>query len=731
MGFAPAGGLPDMLNQIRDILGPNGAVAKQLIDYEHRPGQLEMAEIVAKALWEGKVGLVEAGTGTGKSLAYLIPAIFWSVQHKEKVVVSTNTITLQEQLIKKDIPFLNKVLDFPFQAALLKGWANYVCLNRLYNLNHYQQSLWDGNLDELGLVLEWVKRNQGGSRGELGFSVSDEFWQEICSESDACLRGNCSYFDRCFYFRDRRQAVEADIIITNHHLLFADLSLRRILGFDTNWSVLPPYRYVIWDEAHHVEATATNYFGRRLSRRGVARLLRRLYHRRGDKETGLLAHIYFLLAEPASSGSAGKYKDPAYLKKELDENVIPRLLEAEAVCRKFFGKLTELIEANPQGNRLLVLSPAPKAPMLRELMGQEVDLMSKVWRDFTSTVLDFKERFDDGHDQNRETAGAELAAVCGRLKEIGTNLAYFTSRPESNFVSWAELSPRQKEPSLIAAPIEVAEHLRNDVYQHLKGAVFTSATLAVDQGFDHIIKRLGLNLEGDMNQEHCLIEPPICAVVSSPFYYQEQVLLCVPQDLTAPQKGRHGRELAQYVLDVLLMSKGRAFVLFTSYSQLNAVYRYCRVPLAQANIEALCQGTAPRGRLLNSFRSDTHSVLFGTSSFWEGVDVPGEPLSCVILTKLPFPVPTEPVTAARASGLEQQGENGFVNYMLPQAVIRFKQGFGRLIRRSTDQGVVVVCDNRILTKSYGKTFLKSIPSCKVIASSAENTLQAISQWLCP
>ncbi|NMB25243.1 MAG: DEAD/DEAH box helicase, partial [Firmicutes bacterium] len=723
--------IQEVYNRIDHALGPHGVIAGHLDEYEYRPGQIEMARVVAKSFWEGRVGIIEAGTGTGKSLAYLIPAIFWAVSRGEKVVISTNTITLQEQLINKDIPFLHGVLDVAFRAALIKGWSNYLCLNRLYTVNNrHQATLWETGIHELGFLLDWVARSSGGSRSELDFAVSDELWQEVCAESDACLRSDCSYFERCFYFRERRQASAADIIVVNHHLLFADLSLRQVLGFDSKWSVLPPYRHVIWDEAHHVEMVATDYFGCSISRLGVNRLLGRLFRTKQGGERGLLPHVRFLLESEDASARKSDRVSPETLCRRLDEDIIPTLHRAEAAGQRFFGRLATIVQGKAtSGERVLALAPAPDGPMLSHVMAEELKMFLDTWRELVDAAAIFKEDLEYLKGEIWDTTRAELGAVNNRLNEIQANTIFLTSQADVDHVYWAELSHRQGEPSLAAAPIEVAEHLRHGVYQHLHGAVFTSATLAIDSRFDHLCKRLGLDLPGDMSEEHCLTEVALERIVSSPFFYREQVLLCIPTDMEAPQKGRYGTGLAQYILDVVLASLGRAFVLFTSYRQLREVYAFCRGPLRDAGINALCQGTAPRGLLLDEFRKDTHSVLFGTSSFWEGVDVPGEPLSCVILAKLPFQVPTEPVVAARIRRLEELGENPFASYMLPQAVIRFKQGFGRLIRRSTDQGVVVVCDNRTLTKAYGRTFLQSIPQCQMMAAPANETLAAISHWL--
>lgn len=719
--------LQQFLARLDNLIRPGGAISRSLEGYEYRAGQVAMAHLVAKTLWNGQVALIEAGTGTGKSLAYLIPAAYWAALTGEKVIVSTNTITLQEQLIYKDVPFLRSVLDVAFPVAVIKGWSNYLCLNRFAAASQEgQTALWGGEEQELAALTEWISRCKTGSRSELDFFISQETWSEVCAESDACPRADCRYVDRCFYFRERRQAFEADIIIVNHHLLFADLALRQVLGFDTKWSVLPPYRYVIWDEAHHIEDVATEYFGFSISQIGMSRLLSHLQRFKGARSLGILPHIQFLLNSDANFPA--QRAETAH--KQIQEDVLPALQRMEVVSRELFSGLAQRLatRSNPS-DRMLLLPPAPEAIELWQIMAQERSDFLAGLGQLQGAVAGLRNRISQGEGEAWDTARAELGAIGNRIAESRTVFEFVSGEPSTDFVYWAELSGRRRQPSLHAAPIEVAEPLRHSVYQHLKGAIFTSATLAIDKRFDHVRHRLGLDLEGDMSVEHCLSQPPVEEMVGSPFDYKEQVLLCIPSDIEAPRRGRYGEDLARYIQDVLIVTSGRAFVLFTSYRLLNEVYEYCQPPLADAGISALCQGKASRGLLLERFRSDTRSVLFGTSSFWEGVDVPGESLSCVILTKLPFQVPSHPVISARIRRLEDSGRDSFAEYMLPQAVIRFKQGFGRLIRRTTDHGVIVVCDTRLIFRSYGQTFLHSIPECQLVVKPGNETLAAIASWL--
>ncbi|NLY30688.1 MAG: DEAD/DEAH box helicase family protein [Firmicutes bacterium] len=717
--------LGDLQGRIEEVFMPGGAISQRLEGYEERPGQLLMAKTVARALWEGRAALIEAGTGTGKSLAYLVPASYWTSLSRERVIVSTNTINLQEQLINKDVPFLQSVIDTDLQVAVIKGWSNYLCLYRFQTLGqHGQVSLWTKREEEeLAALAEWLTRCKTGSRSEIDFPLSEETWWEICAESDVCLRARCPYIKDCFYFKERKQAFEADIIIVNHHLLFADLAVRQVMGFDTKRSVLPPYRYIILDEAHHVEDVATEHFGLSLSKVGVSRLLGRLQRIKQGRTVGLLHQIQAVLE--TAPGMQESRAQAALV--ELTGEVIPELQRSQTACSIFFDRAADLIKGDG-GERTAPLWPTPGGIQLWPVLSEESRAFLTSLKDLERVLRSFRDRLSAAEGEKWDIFKAELGALENRISQSRSILEFMSGEPPSDYVYWGELSGRRSEPSLHAAPIEVAEVLRQGVYRNLAAVVLTSATLAIDRRFDHIRRRLGL--DGiDIIQDNCLGQPPLEELIASPFDYRRQVLLCIPTDIGEPKYGQYGSDLAEYVKDVLLATSGRAFVLFTSYRLLREVYQYCCEPLAEAGIRALCQGTTARSLLLEHFRKDTRSVLFGTSSFWEGVDVPGEALSCVILTKLPFQVPDHPVVASRIRRLEETGRNPFVEYMVPQAVIRFKQGFGRLIRRTSDHGVIVVCDSRLLGKSYGETFLRSIPECSTTIRPRRETLSSIVQWL--
>lgn len=719
------------ISAVLGTLQPGGVLSRSLPGYEPRSGQVRMAETVAGALVAGRIAIIEAGTGTGKSLAYLIPAIYWAVATRQKVIVSTNTITLQEQLITKDIPFLAGVLDIPFQVAVVKGWNNYLCWYRLLAAGRDSASLFTADQNQqLTALTRWARESETGCRTDLPWEIADEVWSEVCAASDVCLRQKCEYYESCFYFAERRRAAAADIIIVNHHLLFADLALRQILGFETKRSVLPPYRHVIWDEAHHIEDVATDHFGCEVSRVGMARLLGRLLRRQGSIPRGLLPRLHQTL----QNHSNGLSQDRCQAVNNLVGWEMPVLLRRlQDLSEKFFKKLKSLVEQNGSSTRETVL-PLPQGWggcfLLRSLENDRDEFLTSL-QQLENALKQLSDSVNSARGSRWEGLKVEVAAVAGRVSESIQALQFLCGEPDDRYVYWAAVSGKRQEPRLAAVPIEVGEILREGVFRHLRSAVFTSATLAVGDSFAHLRERLGIipNKSATAQEWGCLVAEPLEKIIPSPFPYQDQVLLCIPSDLTAPRGGRFEGGLAEYIRDILLATSGRAFVLFTSYQLLHEVYEYCRGPLQEAGITALCQGRLPRGLLLRQFQAETGSVLFGTSSFWEGVDMPGETLSCVIITKLPFHVPTEPVIAARMQRLEEAGHNAFYSYLLPQAVIKFKQGFGRLIRRATDRGVVVVCDTRLISRSYGQLFLSSLPDCQIIIEPGKQLLPRIRAWL--
>ena len=654
------------LSNLQEVLGPDGLIAKQLTDYEFRPQQLQMAEAVASALSSNEHLVVEAGTGVGKSFAYLLPAIDLALDTHEPVVISTNTINLQEQLIYKDIPFLQEVLPQPFTAALAKGRGNYLSRRRLDSLRTYERPLFDTmeEVGELDRIVEWVNVTEDGSKADLEPQPMFEIWNKVASDTDNCLRQRCPTYDTCFYFKARAQVDEADLIIVNHHLLFADWALRKANPYA---AILPEYRYLILDEAHHLEATATEHTSVEFSNARVKRFLDSLCNPQG--RAGLFIRF-------ESTASIRLVEDA---REEANQQFISIMswLERQGVRDRGHGITHTVDQADFVDN------------VLDEPLGE-----------LQSRLNSMKDAATTEDDQQ------EIDAHLRRCRELRNDLDVMVSHTLPDYVYWINTSTRGRFDRVVlhATPVNVSEELNTHLFEKMDSIIMTSATLATNQNFDYFRKRTGLSHSREL-------------LVGSPFNYQEQVEIHIPSRMPDPRDRTFTEAAAAQILNYLKLTHGKAFVLFTSYRMMDDVYERILPYLEQLGIDVLKQGEGlSRSAMLTAFRKNIDSVLFGTSSFWEGVDVRGESLSSVIITKLPFEVPTHPVIEARVKQIEEQGGNPFMEFSLPEAIIRFKQGFGRLIRTKTDTGIFVALDSRIRTKFYGKQFLNSLPPSKIIES---------------
>src|SRR5215470_243497 len=654
---------PPIAGSLYGFFAPGGVLSKTHPAYEFRRGQLQMAQAVEQALAEKRHLIVEAGTGTGKTLAYLMPVI----RSGKRVIVSTGTKNLQEQLFYKDIPFLEQAL-FPngegqLNVCYMKGRNNYLCKKKLYDLT--DQPVLSGleEIEHYRAIAAWEKTTQTGDRAELAsLPEASALWHKLDARSDTCLGQKCSAFETCFITEMHRRAMESDIIIVNHHLFFADLSIKRGSEYAPDAGILPEVGAVIFDEAHELEDVAGSYFGVAVSNLRVEELVR-------DVE------IYLTRNKVLSSAMTGALKSVRN-RSQLFFSVLP-----PGDGRFAFDNRREFLEEN--GDEFLALQQS------LERLGAEL--------------------------QNLPTKAEEIFTFSRRARELRVQLAFLMESEDLNTVFWIERRgrgfspqrPRDTEPGkglaaeggrqnvfLQATPIDVAPILKTTLFAELETAVLTSATLAVSGGFEYMKRRLGL--------EH------VREVVLPPHYdYARQALFYVPPDLPDPRTPQFTAKAADRVRHLLELTRGRAFVLFTSYAQMNDVYQRL---LGELEFPMLLQGDAPKSALLEEFRLTPHSVLFGTSSFWQGVDVQGEQLSCVIIDRLPFAVPTDPVVAARVRAIDAEGGNAFFDYQVPAAVITLKQGFGRLIRSLHDRGLLTLLDNRILKKAYGRMFVESLPS---------------------
>lgn len=689
------------LQQVNAALGPGGYVAGVMPAYEGRPQQLEMALNLTRALNESAHALAEAGTGIGKSLAYLVPVLIWAKENNRRVVVSTNTINLQEQLLYKDIPLLQQALPFGFKAVLVKGRANYLCKRKFRELLQRGEDLIeDKDLPNLQAMMLWEKTTRDGTKSDLGFSPED-LWELVCSEADVCLRVNCPFFRDCFFHAARREALDAQVLIANHSLLFADIALRS-QGADTG--VLPEYHCIVLDEAHNVERAATDWLGGRVTRLSFARLLARLYAVRGNKARGLLVVLANKLAA-AVELDANLAKG---LLETIWQGLVPECIRLGEEINAFFAAAVSFL--SQQGEKEIKLRvPGEYAhhPDWQQLVVQGQALFLGTER-LGKLLEAFRTRLDYLGPQGFEivlSQAIEMDGIRARLGGLEADLQEVLAGEDTSLVRWAELGTTRSGPRAVFnyAPLSVSNILKEHLWEKFPSIIFTSATLTVNRGYAYIRERLGLN--GAFKVKELQYE--------SPFNYQKQVLLGIATDLPDPAERGFQEKIIPAIGESLLASRGRGLVLFTSFYLLNATAAALGKDLAAQGITLLCQGELPRHRLLEKFQADTHSVLMATASFWEGVDVPGESLSNLILTRLPFNVPDEPVFQARMEELHRQGKNPFYAFQVPQAVLRFKQGFGRLIRNKQDRGVVLVLDKRIATKGYGRWFLESLPNCPI------------------
>ena len=717
--------LPDALEA---RLGSRGELAQTLPGYEHRAGQLDMASTVLNAFNDDGIAVVEAGTGTGKSLAYLLPAALSALANKEVVVVATHTINLQEQLFSKDAPQVLKLQGFgDLKVALMKGRSNYLC-NRKYL--YYKESPADLFDPEVGRVFEdlgqWYRNTPTGTRSELSFQLPDDLWERLAADEDDCTRVKCPQYDECFYFKARREAAGAHILIANQHLLLADLAVRHSVGDYKRAFVLPPYRRIILDEAHHLEEVATSFISGKVTVRGLVRLLGRLHSSRTvrrqsqdqQERRGLLVMLLARLA---------KAEVPRDLQRRIVQHVNdrldPRVESLRRMVRMYLGEIAFQLKIYMQDHgkiegQFRIRPEFTKGELwleviesrLKELdaniavLGAELEHLLAAWEELP-------ERFKSDELQ----IGLELTSIRSKLTTFTRRLREFLTGGD-NLVRWLELEKAATPEPMVAvccSPIEVSSLLQEMVFEPLKTVILTSATLSVSGSFDYLKERVGLS-KVPSSRIHTLSVP-------SPFDYARQVYLGIPADFPEPRERGYQERLIDMVEAALERSRGGAFVLFTSYQLLNAVHDAIR-SRGRIPYPLLKHGEESRHRLLARFKSENNAVLFGTDSFWEGVDVQGEALRLVIISRLPFQVPSEPIQEARAERVVERGGDPFRDISLPQAVIKFKQGFGRLIRHKEDRGVVLVLDQRIVGKAYGRHFLEAIHGVQPVAAPSERIL---------
>ncbi len=698
--------LPLDEEETASILEHGGPFSQYFEGYEQRPEQIEMLRAVTEALSYGKHLMVEAGTGVGKSFAYLVPAALFAIQNNTRVVVSTNTLNLQDQLIQKDIPDLRAALGLDLRAAVLKGRANYLCPRRL----QYLRQRFPTNENEmrvLAKVLVWLLENQSGDRNEINLTgpAEREIWTRLSAEDDACGDETCLKYTNgaCPFHKARQAASAAHLLVVNHALLLSDIA--------AGSRVLPAYDYLIVDEAHHLEAATTNALSFRFAENDLLRMLKEL----GGANAGLLGRIL------TETNDALRPSDFGLLQQKVT-HIADIAFRLEILNREFFQILGEFVayqrEGQPQSNyawqaRILPATRTlPGWDDVEMAWGQTGETLGHLLKNLSDLHQNIASLYADGCEQLEDVI-SDLGNLYRRMAEVEAQVEAMISKPNAGTVYWIEVNPRGEKLSLNAAPLQVGDLLQKHLWNEKTSMILTSATLTTHGSFDYMRRILGAETADTMT-------------LGSPFDYENSTLLYLPNDIPEPNQPGYQQALDRALIATARATGGRMLVLFTSYASLRKTSQDITGPLAREEIYVLEQGDgASPNTLLESFKATERAVLLGTRAFWEGVDIPGADLSVVVITKLPFDVPTDPLIAARS----EMYENAFNEYYLPEAILKFRQGFGRLIRSQSDRGVVAVLDKRVMTKQYGRLFIESLPQCTLRQGPLNNLARLAGQWL--
>ena len=684
---------------IKPYFERNGLLSQYFKEFEYRDEQLHMASHIEKGLNDEKKVIVEAGTGTGKTLAYLIPSIQWAVENEKKVIISTNTINLQEQLLNKDIPIVKKIMSKDFKYLLVKGRGNFLCNRKHANLLSKNgadlEDFSDDQKKQFAALIKWGKETKTGDKSELYFEVDYTVWEEFQSETDICAGSRCPYKSECFFMKSREERKKADILIANHHIFFSDLAIRKEIGFNTDYSILPEYGLVVFDEAHNIQKVARDYFSYEVSKYGFTKAMNQILNvAQKKKNKGQLEILINYLKKR-------NYEDKEIVEKLLENDVRLNHGNLFKAGRDYFDRLIEIFSKGQVGSLSFRIKKdeimaASFYSMLNDVKENFILEFNTYLRTMRKVITLLKDTEDNDGIINDFTKYTE------RLETFFENFKFINNLDDEEFIYWVEVNNKKSNSKLVATPLEIDGELNENLYSNLKQLIFTSATIAIENNFDYFKKSIGLE------------EETYDKIIASPFDYDRQMKVYIPAGLPDPNDRNFLDEIELLLKKMILKTRGRTFVLFTSYKSLNYMYYMLRDELEENGIDFFIQGMYPRTKLVEMFKASEAPVLFGTDSFWEGVDVKGEKLVSVIIVKLPFKVPSDPVTEAIIETYELQGKNPFIEYQIPESVIKFKQGIGRLIRSKEDKGIITILDNRIVTKRYGKYFLDSIPTKNIV-----------------
>jgi ATP-dependent DNA helicase DinG len=695
--------IPDVEEFLNQTLNNKEYMNKLIPDYERRSGQVDMIQFIDRIFEGNSIGLVEAGTGTGKTLAYLIPSALYAMKHDEPVVISTETIQLQEQIVKKELPVLQQILPFPVRSALLKGRSHYLCLQKFDNLLHNDPAVsYDRSLSK-AQILVWLTSTMTGDVEELSLAAGNtRFWNEVASEASSCSTPNCPWFSRCFYQRARKKSKQADIIVTNHSLLCSDLV--------ADHQLIPGYSTLVIDEAHHLEETATRQFGDKLDYLTMTQLLNDMI---GREKGGWIPLINNIDLELKDECLQLEEQVKVFRQEWNDLFLLINQYITDGVSRKNeTGRLSKVIQSSDH-LWIKVLETAKRC---------DIDF-KQLLKKLNHIVHSFEVMIEENGSTSDKVDFDWLQSISTQLEQQYVNFHKLVLAHEEDSVYWLELESRGPKQliSIQGCPIEISEKLADQFFMKKDRVILTSATLTVNDKFNYMIQRLGLE---DF--------PVETKQVDSPFSWDSQVSFMVPEDMPLIQEAGEEAYIeaaAMQIFRIAHVTKGKMLVLFTSYDMLRRTYHLLK-SMFDDSFMLIAQGvqTKSRSKLTKNFQQFDQAILLGTSSFWEGVDIPGSDLSAIVMARLPFSPPNDPVFKARSERLKQQGESPFMKLALPQAVLRFKQGFGRLIRRSSDRGIVVVLDRRIVNTRYGKSFTKSLPDIPLIEESMSEMEDRIEEW---